>query len=563
MITWIQIRIQKHLRLLFMALLVIMVVTFVLTIGNQSFFGSHNNNQFKTKDFYGYNLASENTKAYLEHSAQLSAMLSQELMMGPNHIYPIERYGNERAAALAMAQQLGIRAPTEDQIRAYIRTKPIFQDEAGKFSAKTYKAVIEILATRQRISEDSILNVLSEDWRIAKVRSLLGGAGFITPDIIAIQRQSVDTEWTFSVANVSLDAFKPHFDPTAAELEKFYNDNKARFEIPEKLQLVQARFPAVAYVASVAMPTKEEVQAVFERNKAHYAPTAATPGPDGKVPEATLDDATRARVVQDIVQSKAVQLAASKADEYTVALWRENASTATTAQHAAELAKSMGAQISAVAPFAKGNPPHSQDIGGDQIDQLWTLATSERSFSDVIPSKDGASVFIFQGTIAARMPAFSEIQKDVAQAYEAERRASLFAEHGADLRKQLAASVAKGQGFADAARALGLTVEEHPAVKISNATQELMVNGGPLDVATRLKAGSVSAMQMTPKGGFIVYLQDKKMPAIDAVRGKPEEVAQIRNTFATADGWEVLGALSEKRLAELDAEVKGSAKSGD
>ena len=554
MITWIQIRIQKHLRLLFLALLIVMVVTFVLTIGNQSFFGSKDDGHFKTKDFYGYNLASDNTTAYLEHAAQLSAMLSQEMMMEPNnHLRDTDKYSKERAVALSLANQLGITEPTEEQLRAYIRTKPLFQDENGQFSAKNYKSIMEMLSSRQQVSEASILSIFSDDYRISKVRKLLGGAGFVNPDLIALQRQSMDTEWTIDVANVSLDDFKPAINPSRADLEKFYNDNTSRFQIAERIKLLQVQFPAEAYMASIASPADDMVNAIFERNKAYYSNGAKDA--EGKPVEPVLDEAMRARVVRDIVLSQAVQAASQKADEYTVALWRDGNSMFDQTR-VFELAKTMGAQTTPVEPYAKGNPPRSQDADAEQFDNLWSLATSERYFSDVIPGMNGASVYIFLGTVPSRMPAFDEVQDKVLQTYVADKRNALFVGHGSEMSKQLQSSVAKGEDFTAAAKAFGLTVVEHSKIKLNDAAQELLRNGGPLDVANRMKVGTVSAMQITPAGGFIVFLKDKHMPPIDAVRGKPEEIAQIRTSFATVDGWEVLSSLSDKRIAELEAELE-------
>jgi peptidyl-prolyl cis-trans isomerase D len=550
MITWIQIRIQKHLKILFIALLVVMVVTFVLTIGNQSFFGSHDNGHFKTKDFYGYNLASENAKDFLQHSGQISAMLSQEIVATMPRNFTMEEYSNARAVGIAYAQKLGIRTPDGEALKAYVRTKPVFFDESGKFSAKRYEAIINSLETRQRISEATIVRILGEDYQISKIRELIGGAGFVLPDIVAVQRQSADTEWTFSVARLSIADFKPEVTPSDADLQKFYNDNKARFEIPDKIKLMQVRFPAVSFVASVQMPTNDEIEAFFNRNKTYYTPAA--PGPDGKAKEAVLDAVTRARVVQDLIQQNAIQKASGKASDYTVALW--GAETTYDNSKVVELAKTAGAQITSLEPFAQGNPPRNQDITASQLNEMWTLATSERFFSDVIPSEGGASVFIYQGTIPSRMPSFAEVKNDVESTYIADKRESLFATHGNELQKKLTESVASGKGFSSTAKDLGMSVEDINAVKFSTASPSLLDQGGPMEVTMRQKVGGVSSFQIGEKGGFIVYLQNKKIPPADTVRAKPEEVAQIRNGFSNADGWIILGELSDKRLAELEKE---------
>lgn len=561
MITWIQIRVQKHLKLLFASLLVVMVVTFVLTIGNQSFFGSHGDNQFKAKDFYGYNLANEGTKSYLNTVAQISLQLNPEFRYTGLVVADVEEYAHDRAVALSLAKSLGIAEPDEDQLRSYIRGMMIFGDASGAFSAQRYKAVVESFRTGMRVPESTMLAVISDDYRIARVRALLGGAGFISPDFISLQRQEAGTEWTFSVAQVSGAAFNPHIQADLAVLKKFYDDNQARFQIPDMISLAQVRFPSVSFVAQVPQPTEEEIAALFERSKYRYRPANLQPDAEGNLPDFAMDDAIRARVSQDIVDMRAVQLAAEKADEFTMTLWHESVSS--DSPRIAELAASMNAQVTQVPPFAKGNPPPSQDVRRSDIDQQWILATSERYFSDVIPGPTGASVFIFKSRIPARMPFFEEIQDKVAEVYVAERRSELFAAHGTELRAQLDAAVRAGTSFSDAAKALGLAVEDYSSLKMDAVPPELMVRGGPMEIVTRLIPGTVSAMQINPKGGFIVCLAGKNVPAMDTVMAKPEEIDYIRKGASGQDGWGVVNALRERRKAQLEAEDRAPKTQAD
>ncbi|MFA5257176.1 MAG: SurA N-terminal domain-containing protein [Opitutales bacterium] len=557
MITWIQTRFQKHFKWLFMALLVVMVVTFVLTIGNQSFFGTHSDNRLKSKDFYGYNLASENTSTYLEQAARLSAYISPELQQEVGADFTIERYSRERAVALSLARALGIAEPSTEQLREYVRTKPVFLGEDGKFSAKTYKDFMAMMETAQRVPESTLVAIMTEDFRITKVRELIGGAGFIDPDMLAVEMQAYNTEWTFDLAQIPFDTFKPEVQTTPEGLKKYFDDNQARFEIPEKIQFTQVRFPAVSYIAGVDKPTEEQVQSVFERNKARYAP-APVRNEDGTVaaeqPEAVLDDATRARIVQDIVMSQALQAAAQKADEYTLALWREEVPA--DSPRVLEMAKSMGAQINPVQPYSRNNPPRVSDLTQTQLAAQWTLAVSERYFSDVIPGNDAASVLIFNGTIPARMPAYDEVSVQVSDAYVASRRAAMFVEHGNELQKSLADAVAQGIQFTQAAKALGLVTETHEKITMANVPQELGTMGGPMDVISRMEPGRVSQMQVVMKGGFIAFLQDKTVPTLESLKATPEQLEVVRISVASTDGWSILGALTDKRLAELEAELK-------
>ena len=550
MITWIQIRVQKHLKLLFAGLLVVMVVTFVLTIGNQSFFGSHDNARARIKDFYGYNLASEGTKSYLETVARISLQLNPEFRMQTPSAYDLEAYSHSRAAALSIAKNLGIVEPDDAQLRAHVKTMVLFQDEKGVFSAQRYKTIMDAFREGMRVPESTVLSVLSDDWRIEQVRALLGGAGFISPEVIALQRQSAATEWSFAVAQVPSEGFSPKIATDDATLLSFYEANKARFEIPQKILLKQVRFPAVAFVADVAQPSEAEIDAAFQRGKARYRPADLKADAEGKYPDFAMDGTIRARVVQDLVQVRAVQMAAQKADEFTMVLWREEVPA--DSPRVTELAASLNAQVTALPAFAKGEPPASLDARPSDIDSQWTLATSERCFSDVVPSPGGASVFIFMGTVPSRMPSFDEVKGAVLSAYLAEKKSELFAARGEELRGKLQAAVKAGRSFEETAKSLGLKVSTYSSLKLEAAPAELQIPGGPLEIVTRLENGAVAPMQLDEKGGFIAFLQNRDIPALDTVKAAPDEVATLRANAAAQDGWGVVDALSERRQAELE-----------
>jgi hypothetical protein len=119
MITWIQIKLQKHMRKLFAVLLVIVVVSFVLAIGNQGNpFSGIGKGKRLTKAFFGYDLSDERQKGQIESLANLSVQLNPELVpqsvvrrtpAGPR--VDIESYARFRVAGLALADQLGLPEP--------------------------------------------------------------------------------------------------------------------------------------------------------------------------------------------------------------------------------------------------------------------------------------------------------------------------------------------------------------------------------------------------------------------------------------------------------------------
>lgn len=137
MITWIQTVLQKHNKVLFSALLIIVTVTFVLTIGNQSFFGSGTPQQYRRMDFFGFNLKNSGEVNYIQLTAEVSSILHPERQVSRQRLV---NYGYDRIAALFIARQLGIQEPGKQEVEAYIKSLPVFQDENGKFDADAYSS---------------------------------------------------------------------------------------------------------------------------------------------------------------------------------------------------------------------------------------------------------------------------------------------------------------------------------------------------------------------------------------------------------------------------------------
>jgi hypothetical protein len=263
-------------------------------------------------------------------------------------------------------------------------------------------------------------------------------------------------------------------------------------------------------------------------------------------------------VRNDIVQALAIQASAQKADEYTQTLWREELTK--DAPRVLDLARSLGAVVNKLEPFARGNAPTGLDLDQSQLDAQWSLVDSERFFSDVLQGNMGSSVVIFNNTIAARQRSLTEARDDVLKAYTADRRSSLFADAGKAAQKQLADAVKAGKNFKAHAESLGMKVDTYSAIKVNEAPASIQGEGRPIAQLVRMMPATVSQFQITDEGGYVIYLAVKDAPAFDTVRPSKEEVDQLRKTFAAMDSWEMLSSLVNKREAELDAADKAMDK---
>ena len=179
MITALQNFFLKHNKWLFGGLLVVIIVTFVLTIGPQSFFGSSSSGRVESINYYGYDLTSDQDRRAMSYTAEISAILHPELQLRQQQL---NDYAYMRVAGLGIAAQLGMPDPNEEQLGDYIETLLLFADPAsGEFSAETYNRMIELLQVNARFSRDAIARAIREDYLISQVLDILSGPDYALP----------------------------------------------------------------------------------------------------------------------------------------------------------------------------------------------------------------------------------------------------------------------------------------------------------------------------------------------------------------------------------------------
>ena len=170
----------------------------------------------------------------------------------------------QRVAALALADQLKIPAPTAREIATYIKSLRAFAGPDGQFDASRYAAFRDSLKTNPRISEGDIARVLNDDLRISRLRTLLTGPGYVLPDEVRDQLARAESTWTIAVATLDYAAFKPDIPVAEDALKRFFDDNAFRYMVPPRVGVDCVSFRASDYLGAVSV-TAAEVRAYYDR----------------------------------------------------------------------------------------------------------------------------------------------------------------------------------------------------------------------------------------------------------------------------------------------------------
>jgi hypothetical protein len=305
MITSLQNFFLKHNKWLFGSLLIVIIVTFVLTIGPSSFFGGNTSTQRKALNYYGYDLSSEQDQRAMAYTAEVSAILHPELQLRREQLMD---YAYLRVAGLGIASQLGIPQPSKEALSEYVESLIIFTDQqTGAFSAESYNRMVDMLQINGRFSREAIARALREDYMLDQVREAFSGPDYSLP--FENQQSFIDqgTQYTVSLAKFGYADFSPEIALPEEELLQFFNENPSQYEIQETISVSVLRFEADAYQGAVPEPTDADLEIYFATNQTRYQPASQEEG--AEVTPVTLAD-VREEVAGDWKSQEAKRLAA-------------------------------------------------------------------------------------------------------------------------------------------------------------------------------------------------------------------------------------------------------------
>lgn len=544
MISWIQRTFQQHFKWLFLALLVIVIVSFVFITNASSGLG-HTSKQAPARPFFGVNLGSpEETQALLK-DANLSVQLHGMQIRSEGQF---QQYALQRQAALHLAGELNLPAPSNEDLAKHIQSLRAFSGMDGKFDAKRYADFRDALKTNPQLREADVTRVLADDVIYQQVLKLLSGPGYVLPADVQTQLNRVDATWTLEAVTIDYPGFKPAVAVTDEALSKYFEYNAARYQIAPKVGVSYVDFPAASFVGQVSF-TEEGLRAYYDANSARFLKPLDDKSPKPASPDAAFAEA-RKQVEEAYKLERAQALATAAASDLAVALY-ENKVTAVSLE--SFLAKRQ-LSLKKLAPFNAESLP--AELGSKRATAAEALKTGpDRLFSDPVDTGRGSALLVWNETIPARQPSLAEVKAAVtADFIEAEKR-KLFADAGRALRTALEARLKAGDTLAKAVAASSsvisakLGTKSWPAFTLSNPPQDL--DYSVYGAIEGLEKGSLSQMVTTVEEGLIIYAADKKLPSSDPASPKFAETRQrLAGYTASRNGGDLLAALVETELAK-------------
>lgn len=553
MISWIQKTFQQHFRIIFLVLLVLVIISFVFTIGASPGLGNAGNKALN-RPFFGLNLGSKEDNARVFRDASISVNL-QVGYMALNESQ-MQNYGLQRHAALYLANELRVPGPSGVEMTDFVKTLRAFAGPDGKFDATRYAQFRDSLKLDTSLTEADVARVLADDFRYDRVQKLLSGPGYVMASDVQQQLARADTSWTVSIATADYAKFAPAINATEAELSKFFEENAFRYEIPPQVRVRAVEFPAMNFVNQVKVD-EAAVRAYYDANPARF-PKPATPSADGKpaiqLPSTTGSDAdyaiVRPQVEASLTLERARALSAKAASALTLALYEGKVPKANVDTFLA------GRQLT-----AKSVPPFSRNEAAAEIGASPELASeafklnANRYFSDALPTAAGNVVLLWEELLPTRQPMFADVRAKVLADFTENEKRKRFVDVGKTARALIESRLKAGDSFekavesAGATTSLSFTTKAVPAFTRREPPADL--DGAVAGTLESLDKGAVSDMILTGAQGVIVHVADKKLPVTDESNPRFVETRdQLSRLIASRNAGDYLSDLVEKELAK-------------
>ena len=516
MISWIQHHLIRHGRWIFLTLLTLIIVAFVFTIGATPGCTTDRSG-YEENLFYGIDLNSPRESEVIIEKVQLSAILNGQ------EIRSDEQFQNQltsRIALLHLAEEIGVPSPNQETLSNYITTKAAFLGADGKFSTDAYTSFVDSMESNPRTSQGLVLVVLEEDYRINQIGSVLSGPGYLLPAEAISQTQRRATKLSLTTAELNYADFSPEINVEETALREYYEANKLRYEIPERIKASYVYFSLETYVEKVPEPSEAELREHFISNQdgfvADYELTKPKPAEslaDGEVETpkesntVTFSD-VREAVTQSYLIEQETRMANEAAQGFAYTLYRDEIKRDSAAFN--ELLNEANLSLTEIEPYTLAGAKQ-RALSSDLLESAFKLG-GNRYYSDAYAVDGGFAVLLYEGRIDPEIPEFEAVQPELTIDYKTDEKRRLFNERGESLQAKLKAKIAEGIDFIEAAEALGLGTASFDTFSVQEAPRDL--NRSALQLAQSMQSGDISPMLTSDGTGIFVYVANKTVPEI-------------------------------------------------
>jgi peptidyl-prolyl cis-trans isomerase D len=173
----------------------------------------------------------------------------------------------EQKVTLAHALDSGM-GVSDVELQKVISGVEAFRDETGKFSRERYRQLLQ----GQGLSPGEFEHQIRSNVLLEQVRTAYSGSGFITDAVAERLLRIREQERHVSQVVLSPESFRARVKVEQAQVEKFYDEHKTEFQIPERVKVEYLMLSLASLEREVAVSDKE-IEDSYTQNIARYQAT--------------------------------------------------------------------------------------------------------------------------------------------------------------------------------------------------------------------------------------------------------------------------------------------------
>ncbi len=404
-------------------------------------------------------------------------------------------------ALLREADRLGIEASRQDAERQLARY-PVLSTN-GNLDPRKVNGLVNQVLSRWQLNADDLLEIARNNVRIARLQELVRSSVHVTPDELRDAYDRRNEEYRVALATFSIEKLDPETtEIPEEELQAFFEENLARFRIPEKMTVRYVRFgPEEARAAGILDITDEELRKRYEAAPEDYADDEGNPPPFEEV-----KDFVRA----EIESRRTRRWGSEKTSQLIFDLLTEEGEPVTNFEAVVE---GLGGRPRVSELFSQGRTPSDLPASPGLAGEISSL-TAEHPYSNPILIGDAHYVLAIGEDIPARDPDLEEVRDKVVQAFLQEKARNTALTRAQEAAETIRAAVRDGAAMEEAFHKAGVEPVIPEPFSRQHRPQETPVNPAILiDTASTLEQDEVSDPVPDFKGFTIVGLISRMPPS--------------------------------------------------
>jgi peptidyl-prolyl cis-trans isomerase D len=167
----------------------------------------------------------------------------------------------DRSVLVSHARKAGL-AVSRPDLQKVIAQLEAFHDDTGKFSIDRYRTLLRNQGMTEAVFEDNLRTGVI----LGQLQGVYAGSGFVPDSVVERMVRIREQEREVSQVVFNPADYLKQARVTPADAEKYYNEHKAEFQIPERVKIEYVLLTLEAAEAAVQV-SDEELRAVYEQGR--------------------------------------------------------------------------------------------------------------------------------------------------------------------------------------------------------------------------------------------------------------------------------------------------------